>query len=146
MKIFCLLCMILLIQGFIGLIGAEPSYRLLWQWPSGTEPVIVRYEISVNKRLEEEEFKDLVLRVVKDQNPKQYDTLMIYFYYDLDEYVPAVGHSGIAQRHYEHFLGSYTWNKFYATKEGGGTLRILKDKFGNDMPQPKSIVFNHLAP
>ena len=62
---------------------------------------------------------------------------------DLDEYLPDIGHRGLAQKNREHLLGSYTWNKFWAQEKGGGTLYIVRDTLGKELVEPQSVSFDH---
>ena len=127
------------------LTGEQPTYRILFEWPSppNDKPRIIRYDISVNRRLDQKDFEELICRVIKEREPKDYETLRLYFYYDLDEYLPDIGHWGLAQKNREHLLGSYTWNKFWAQEKGGGTLYIVRDTLGKELVEPQSVSFDH---
>ncbi len=126
----------------------KPGYRILRKWQSNPRdgmPIVKRYDIALDWRPDEAEYTEFIRRFIREQKPEPYGTLMLYFCYGLDEYIPDVGNRSIAEKNYKHLLGSYAWNRALARKQGGGTLRIMNDKHGNKLPKPKNVPFDHMS-
>lgn len=84
------------------------------------------YVISVDEYLTEAQFKELVCRVIRDQEPKDYRHLAILFQYRLNSF------SGIPTPEFsDSMIGRYRWS------EGGSreySLAVFVDKAGRDVP------------
>jgi hypothetical protein len=122
------------------------KYRLLWDWDQlfGPDPGFKRYDISVERWVNKEELQALVCSVVRDQHPSDYHTLRIIFLYDYDDYLPSLGDDPNARRrYYEHSVGYYFWNDYWAETNGGGRLVLSRDEMG-DEKGGQEVFFDHL--
>lgn len=120
------------------------GYRLLRTDKSlATEqPRVISYRISVDRRLQKEDFEKIICEVIANEKPDNYDMLSIAFYYRLDQYIPPLEHPGLTRKYQEHSLGHYTWNR----KQPGNryALAIFKDTTGTAFRGgPQFFPFDH---
>lgn len=112
-----------------GLASQPPiEYRLLhYSTPRPGDPVPgFGYVISVEEYLTAPQFKEVVCRVIQDQQPEGYDYLAIVFQYRLDSF------SGIdTERSAQTRIADYRWI------EGGSpeySLAVFRDESGREIP------------
>jgi hypothetical protein len=122
------------------------KYHVVWDSAdnTGADRSIRRFDISIDRHVDRNDIEELVCRFVRNEKLETYKRLSLYFYYNFDKFVPDIEDPIQRQKNVEHYLGSYTWGEYWAKRKGGGTIYIVKDKAGKELPRPQTFPYNHL--
>jgi hypothetical protein len=92
------------------------------------------YYVSVDQRLDSDEMKKLVCRVLRKEPPKEYERLSVRIYFRATDY-----RSEETLESFRRVLGSYHWKAELINYDW--TLHVVQDKMGN--PITVSVPFDH---